>query len=227
MATPTLIYCANRNKQFTEVAIRFGMEYGSQLPNTVYYPLYFADQDWKNPKKEAYLNAIAEHRPHMATVLDLEKPEQFNEVMGWAEEIAQYVEVIGIIPKYTGAIAQLPRKINGKEVRLCYSVPTKYGGTNIPIWEFTGWPIHLLGGSPHKQMEIAKYIKVDSVDGNYIQKMAVKWCSVWHPGTETYARNRYFPTLREMEIGTDEDAPYLAFQLSCENVVKAWSEIKW
>lgn len=225
MAVPTLIYCAAGNKRMAQIAIDAGFEYGARLPDTVYFDLYFADQEWKEPSRDGYMAAIAQHRPYMATVLDLERPDQMSEVLSWAEEAAAHVEVVVIIPKYSGAIAALPRRIDGKEVRLGYSVPTRYGGTEVPVWEFVGWPVHLLGGSPHRQMEIARYVRIASADGNYALKAATQWAGVWMPGNAQYAANRWFPTLHEMGLDSVHDAPYVAFEMSCRNIINAWKTL--
>lgn len=232
-----LIYCGGGNRRFAEMAVAAGMLYGAQLPDTVYTdvsPLYFADQDFKNPDRERYMEELARYRPHMATVMDWEQEGQLSEVLSWAEEAAQFVEVVLIVPKVFGGIARLPRKIGGAEVRLGYSVPTRYGGTEVPVWEFAGWPVHLLGGSPHAQMRLFSSLNVASVDGNMIQKMATRWCMYWVPGDAgEYASNRWWPTLREANGGElwgagtpDADAPYEAFRRSCEHTVVAWRNLE-
>lgn len=231
MAAPTLIYCAGGNRRLYEIATAAGFLYGSQLPETIYGPLYFADQDWRKPNRAAYMTALARHRPHMATVLDWEQEEQLPEMLDWAEEAAQYVERVLIIPKVIGGIGKIPRRINGRDIVLAYSVLTRYGGTQLPIWEFAGWPIHLLGGSPQAQMETWHYLRcmteVASTDGNYMQKMALRYCQYWMPGTAQYAINRWWPTLHEANQGRWEgDAPYEAFRRSCENIIEAWKNIE-
>lgn len=204
-----LIYCAGYNRRFAQIAIDHGFLYGAQLPSTVYHPLHFADQDWKKPNRAAYMRALEKHRPHMATVLDLEQDDQLGEVLSWAEEAAQWVRVVMIIPKVFGIIPRLPPRIGGADVRLGYSVPTRFGGTELPVWEFTGWPVHLLGGSPNAQMELAHYMDVVSADGNMAMKAAARFCNYWTPdgwrGT-----------------GAMQDAPYEAFRRSCENIMLAW-----
>ncbi len=225
------IYCADGNRRFAEIAIEAGFKYGAQLPNTVYFRPWFADQDWRNPNREAYMAALVEHQPTIATVLDWEHREQLPEVLDWAEEAAQYVEYILIVPKVIGGIPDIPRRIGGRDVVLAYSTPTKYAGTELPIWEFAGWPVHLLGGSPQAQMQLWRYLSniadVVSVDGNYICKMATKFNQFWVPGVARYASNRWWPALREANDGKlwndgAGDAPYEAFRRSCENIVEAW-----
>lgn len=221
-----LVYCASGNKRFAEIAIRHGFLYGAQVPATVYFDPWFCDQDWKAPNRERYMTALRQHKPHMASVLDLEQPEQFDEVLGWAEEAAQWVEVVMIIPKVFGIVERLPRAVGGKPIRLGYSVPTKFGGTELPCWEFGDWPVHLLGGSPNMQMKLLSYFNVVSIDGNYAHKMATKYCQFWVPGTARYARNRWWPTLKEANgERMDNDAPYEAFDRSCRNIMAAWKRI--
>jgi len=130
-----------------------------------------------------------------------------------------------IIPKVIGGVGMIPESIGGKPVVLAYSVPTKYAGTSVPIWEFGNRPVHLLGGSPHRQMEIYRYLpNVISADGNYAQRMAMV-CGFWVPGTSLGARNRWWPTLREAGCECEHDAPYEAFRKSCENIMTAWSAL--
>ena len=209
-----IIYCANGNQRFAQIAIDAGFRYGAQLPGTVYRAPWFADQDWKKPNREQYMAALAQHRPHMASVLDWERQEQLPEVLAWAEDAAQYVEVVMLIPKVQCGIPQLPRAIGGKPVRLGYSVPTKFGGSQLPAWEFAGWPVHLLGGSPHKQMALTQYFNVRSADGNLHQLMAVRFCEFW--------KNGKWLELNEHGEHYENDAPYEAFRRSCENIMAAW-----
>lgn len=222
-----LIYCAAGNPRLRAIAVAAGYRYGAQLPRTVYGPLYFADQDWKRPNRAGYMAALAAHRPHMATVLDWERADQLPEVLSWAEDAAAFVERVLIIPKVMGGIGQLPRSVGGKPVVLGYSVPTAFGGTELPIWEFAGWPIHLLGGSPQAQMHAWAHLRavaeVVSADGNYAQKMAVRYCQFWVPGTARYAKNRWWPTLVEADGQRwDSDGPYEAFTRSCAHIWAAW-----
>jgi hypothetical protein len=226
----TLVYCANGNERFARIAVEAGYRYGAQLPGTVYLPVWFADQDWKRPNRERYMAALAEHKPEMATVLDWEHDDQLPEVLSWAEEAAQHVGRVLIVPKVMGGIPRLPRRIGGKDVVLAYSVPTRYGGTQLPAWEFAGWPVHLLGGSPQRQMAAWRHMAccadVVSADGNYASKMALRWNQFWAPGNAAYAKDRYWPRLREADGERwGGDAPYEAFRRSCENIVAEWRRL--
>lgn len=230
MAIPELIYCADGNKRFAEIAIDAGFTYGAQLPNTVYFKPEFTDQNWKDPDLYIYTASVAKYKPRMSTVLDWEFPEQLPTVLAWAETIAMFVETIIIIPKVIGGIGQLPKLINNRPVRLGYSVPTSFGGTQVPMWEFGNRPVHLLGGSPKKQFELGHYLNVVSLDTNYHCKLATKYNRFFVPdGSARYAKNRWWPTLKEVNNselwgdGSDTaDAPYEAFRRSCKNIVNMW-----
>lgn len=217
MIVPDLFYCADGNKRFADIATSHGYRYGAKLPSTVYHWPEFADQEYKKPNRARYMAALAEHKPRIATVLDLERPEQFTEVMDWAEEAAQHVtDTIVIIPKYNGAIDRLPRAIWGKEVRLGYSVPTSYGGTEVPYAEFGERAVHLLGGNPTVQIKLAQHLGVLSADTNYHHKFAGK-CEVW-----LNRGRRYRIPLGELGLTDKTDAMYLAFRISCVNMWAGW-----
>lgn len=220
-----LYYCAAGNKRFAEIALAGGFDYGAQLPNTVYFAPQFVDQDWRNPDFDGYTATLRTAKPHLASVLDWERTDQFTEVMNWAEEAAASVDVVIIIPKVIGGISRIPERIGGKPVRLGYSVPTGFAGTPVPILEFGKRPVHLLGGSPHKQMRLSAMLNAVSADGNFIQKMAVEHTAFWWPG-DAKAKNRYFPQLQEIDGWAGEGAPYEAFARSIENVKEAWKQLE-
>lgn len=217
-----LIYCAAGNPRFAEIAIRYGFKYGAQLPNKIYYAPHFVDQNWKKPNREKYMAALAEYRPAIATVLDLERDDQLNEVMNWANEAAQYVsEAVIIIPKAMSIIHCLPDVLRGKQVRLGYSVPTKFGGTCVPVWEFGKRPAHLLGGSPSEQIKLKSYLNVQSTDGNYVQKAAIDYGNSW-------LVDQGWSYGAEMGLWErqSEDAMYKAFELSLMNIRAVWERCK-
>lgn len=224
---PELIYCADGNARFAEIAINHGFTYGAQLPGTVYFHPEFVDQDWKKPDREKYMLLLSEYKPRIATVLDYERTEQEQEVFDWAEEAAQHVaEAIIIIPKAFGTIDRIPRKIGGKEVRLGYSVPTKHGGTPLSPDKFGDRRVHLLGGSPQAQRKFSKYMNVVSLDANMHQKLAAAYCCFFDPIKQT--SRGFWPYLMAFDgkkwgDGSNKaDAPYEAFRRSCLNIRSFW-----
>jgi len=236
LATPTLIYCAGGNRRLAEIAQQAGYELGAQLPGTVYFQIYFGDQNWRSPNRSGYMRALSEHRPVMATVIDWTRDVDFLCVMDWAEEAAQFVQYVLVVPKIAGSISQLPRRVGGRDIVLAYSVPTRYGGTDVPVWEFSGWPVHLLGGSPRAQINAYFHLRavnadVISVDGNYAQKVATRYNQFFSYPPLDGAVNRWWPTLMEADgrkwgDGTIRaDAPYEAFRRSCKNILRYWHDM--
>jgi GNAT superfamily N-acetyltransferase len=221
-----IIYCAAGNKRYADIAIRHGMRYGAQLPNTIYHAPFFADQDWKQPDRKGYMAALKKYRPALATVLDLEREEQRHEVLSWALEASRYVtEAVIIIPKVMSIIPKLPKHVFNRQIRLGYSVPTKYGGTSVPTWEFANWPVHLLGGSPQEQLNLSRYMDVKSVDGNYINGRAKN--GQYFTNSKMKTQNSWMPQLKEVGLGgIVNDVPYVAFELSVINMMAAWRGAK-
>lgn len=214
---PQLIYCAGHNRQYAAIAREWFL-LGARLPDKLYFPVDFADQKYKDPHRIEYMAALADQRPKLATVLDWQYEGQFNEIMSWADEASQYVgEAVIIIPKVHGRIKRLPRSINGKQIRLGYSVPTTYGGTEVWIGEFANWPVHLLGGGTNAQLKVARYLDVQSADGNYIHhKIAhgqffdgVRWLQMREAGYEI----------------TGPELPLTIIRLSLPNIIDAWKRL--
>ena len=169
--------------------------------------------------------ALARHRPAVATVLDWEREEQLMEVLSWAEEAAQYAgEAVVIIPKVPGGVPSLPRAIGGRRVVLGYSVPTSYGGSPLALWEIAGWPVHLLGGQPHKQLVCYDYLRgiaeVVSADGNAACMQAHRgrfWCREKSP----VVRSHWWQ-LREAGDERTEGVNLECLRRSLENIKAAW-----
>lgn len=223
-----LIYCADGNRRFARIAIEAGFLYGAQLPKTIYFAPYFADQDFKRPRYTGYIRSLRKWKPYLASVLDIMELRRLDEYLMRAEEVSQFCEEVMLIPKVNGIIKQLPREINGKRVRLGYSVPTRFGGTTVPVSEFQDWPVHLLGGSPNKQFELSKEMNVVSCDGNYAQLMS-RYNQFFYPERYHPARNPIWPTLLEFhgekwgDGSATADAPYEAFRRSCKNIMAMWT----
>jgi len=225
MHSPQLIFCYGKSPAFTPIARAAGFRYGAQLPCTTYAPVYFADQDWRRPNRAAYMAALAQHRPAVASVIDWERAGQLEDVLSWAEEAAQYCARVMIIPKvaaWDNPIARLPRRIGGADIVLGYSIPTRHGGTAVPLWQFAGWPTHLLGGSPHAQMRLARRVaaiaEVVSTDGNVhcLQANAGRFWS-----SEKNDKGHWWQ-LRDAGDTRTEGVREECFRRSCANIWESW-----
>lgn len=220
-SVPDLIYCSNGNYTLQRIALDFGFKFGLKLPyrRILDEPLYFADQDWKNPDRKKYMDSISIYKPKSATVLDLEHRNQLAEVLSWAEEISCYVETVIIIPKCTGVISKLPKEIKGKPVRLGFSVPTKYGSTSLNPSAFRRWEVHLLGGAPEKQLSYRGEMNIVSVDCNYHSMKANKFGEYW---TGKIGDVRWWRKLHGDY--TPKERSRRAFEMSCKHIMDYWRE---
>lgn len=208
-----LIYAAD-NRPYSEIALDCGLFVGLQLPNKVHMPPYFTDQDWNHPVRDRYLDLLRTYRPALATVLDWTRPEQLGEVFEWAETAAEYVDTVIIVPKVHGGVSRIPERIGGKPVRLGYSVPTSYGGTELMLWEFGTRPVHLLGGSHKQHLKLARYLNVKSIDSNYIHRK-IKVGQFWD--------GERWLQLRDRGINVSgRDIPETVLRLSWANMLDNW-----
>lgn len=188
---------------------------------------YFADNEYSNnPDLDAYVAAVERLKPYMATVLDWQAHVTWTRILEWCEAVAPHVCELIIIPKIPGTIRKIPEMLFGKPIRLAYSVPTSNGGTPNSLGEFGQRPVHLLGGSPQKQFDLAKHLNVVSLDNNMIQLQANSG-RYWTPKAAVRSKNPYFVTLSESDGGwMGMDANYEAFRRSCHNVMQAWRNLK-
>lgn len=217
-----LIYCAGGNPLLSQIAYEEGYLLGfrsdANMANCK-YPVSFIDIDYKKPDFEKHLGVVSRYHPKYATVPDLSEQEVSREdidrVLAQAERLQLHCEIVLVVPKLTGQITLLP-----PHFAIGYSVPSRYGGAKYPLWELAGRKIHLLGGSPKKQMQaylhLSAIAEVMSIDGNYAQSQAVKYAMYWH-------RHKwlYHP---EKDAG-GKDLYQECWRWSCQHLMTAWKQI--
>jgi hypothetical protein len=180
------------------------------------HKVQFIDQDYFNYDHASHTEAVKKHKPKYCTVRDIMTKHQceeagikyydFDTILAWAEELERYAENVIVIPKYD-CIKDIPERFV-----LGYSVPTSHGGTPLPIELFKGRRVHLLGGSPNKQIAYWQRIPDDvvSIDNNYILKMA-NFGQAWFPdGTAK--------SVSEMGFGLVTNPLYIALVASLGNM---------
>jgi hypothetical protein len=215
-----LIYCAGGNPRLSEIAQQEGWQLGFRSTESMgNFKVVFIDNHYRKLDFEKHLRVVAKHKPKYATVPDLSEEDvseqDVERAMRQYEQLANYCQIPLIIPKLPGQIAMLPQ-----EVAIGYSIPTNYGGAQYPLWELEGRRIHLLGGSPHEQMDIYQELSlvatVMSADGNMANKMATQFAKYWrnsswivHPGRKENGKDLYFECWR----------------WSCANILAAWKRI--
>lgn len=227
---PFLIICYGGNPKVQQTIINNEFFLGARLPSTNYYPLFFADQEWENPNFDKYLEYIQKERPYMATVVDITSVKLIDTALLWADKISKYVDKIVIIPKINEAISHIPHYINGKEIILGYSVPTKYGKTDIPIDNFSGYNIHLLGGSPKQQMELFfnSGQSVYSIDNNYVCNIGLRFGGVWNMSSYSIDNDLFMGNIivinqSGLYVKWHNGSQITAIDKSLSNLMSAWN----
>jgi hypothetical protein len=127
-----LIFCAGAGRRNMQVARSLGWLPGARSDETisdVHRPLYLLDVHWTRYDWPAYLAVAARERPALAVVPDTCSVGDLPRTLAQAEDLAAHVtEAVLVVPKCSGLIERLPRRIGGRQIRLAYSVPTRYGG---------------------------------------------------------------------------------------------------
>lgn len=210
MAAPLLIYCAGNSRRFAEIALAAGFVYGCRSDHQPNYAVRFADLNWKVADLDQHAAFVRDQQPTLAVAPDVLDLASLNDTLRYAEALARWSEYVIIVPKAPGVLEQLPHE---PWLVVGYSVPTKYGGTDLLLGELAGWPVHLLGGSPGRQLNLAHYMRVVSADGNAAAR-AAEYGTVFNARTHRWDRS----------VETrDHDMPYRAFARSCEQIIAAWS----
>ncbi len=184
------------------------------------HKVQFVDCLYTDYNHDLHLAQVARYKPKYATVRDIMSKGQcaqagieyypFEQIMKWAEDLSQYADNVIVIPKID-CIKDIPT-----EYVLGYSIPTSHGGTPVPVDKFrstegTGRRVHLLGGSPNKQIAYWAQLpdEVISLDNNYIMKVAA-FGRAWYPDGTT-------KELQEVGIGLVTNPLYIALAISLGN----------
>lgn len=213
------------------VAVKSGWMYGIQSANapcatSLYqekHKVQFVDNDYFNYDHKLHLEVVEKLKPKYCTVRDIMTRHQceeagikyydFDTVLAWAEELEKYAENVIVIPKYD-CIKDIPERFV-----LGYSVPTSHGGTPLPIEMFAGRRVHLLGGSPNKQIAYWQRIPDDvvSIDNNYILKMA-NFGQAWFPDGSS-------KSVTDMGFGMVTNPLYIALVASLGNMAAVFWKV--
>jgi hypothetical protein len=166
---PIRVMCHGR--QTLKVAVKHGWLPGARYTNlrdiAGFDQIGLIDIDWKSYDFNRHLRAVMAARPLLTIARDIEHRSQFERTLNQAEELNCWAGTVVIVPKFLSFgekyLGLIPRKF-----LIGYSVPTRYGGTTIPLSIFAGRPVHLLGGRPDVQFRLSSILNVHSVDGNRI-----------------------------------------------------------
>ncbi|MEW2919357.1 DUF6610 family protein [Ruegeria sp. ANG10] len=164
---PHLITC--HSKTVGSIAAQHGWLVGARYTNLrdikTFSEIGLIDIDWKNYDFEKHMWAVKKTKPLVTIARDLEDIEQSEEVFSQAAQLAKHAHNVCIVPKDLKLTGQVNSFVP-EQFMLGYSTPTKYGGTQLPLTDFVNRPIHILGGRPDVQRELASSLQIFSLDVN-------------------------------------------------------------
>jgi hypothetical protein len=150
------------------IAKRFGWLPGARYTNLRdlrrFERIGFIDIEWTDYSFKRHLEAVKATRPVLTVAMDIMDPRVLAKILDQAFELNRHCDRVVVVPKHA-ALAQKLDLVIPKQFLLGYSVPTRYGGTMIPLKYFRR-PVHLLGGRPDVQRKLAENMPVVSIDCN-------------------------------------------------------------
>lgn len=158
----------NHSFRVANIAKRHGWLPGARYTNLRdvrrFERLGLLDIDWKDYSFARHLNAARSTYPLLTVARDIENIDNLERTLDEARELHRYADNVIIVPKDLRLRDHLDAAIPS-EFLLGFSVPTRYGGTDIPTTAFQR-PVHLLGGRPDVQRRLASVLSVVSIDCN-------------------------------------------------------------
>ena len=181
-------------------------------------PVEFLDWWFKDPDISRHISLTRKYKPKYAVAPDIWKPSDIDLSLLIAKKLKEFSENI-IIPIHYHCEDLIP-----DEYVIGLPSQTSFAKAHL----FLGNPslnerkIHILGGTPHHQMKLAKYYlkNVVSVDSNIISRIAMKFGKYWENGK--WIQN---PIPKGRNWKDKDDEVYRVFEISCRNVMKAWREL--
>lgn len=126
--------------------------------------LGFLDIDWRNYDFRRHLEAAKFTRPVLTVARDIENIAHLERTLDEARTLLLFADAVIVVPK-DPRLGDAIDQLIPTEFALGYSVPTRYGGTTLPLGAFSR-PVHLLGGRPDVQRRLALTLPVVSIDCN-------------------------------------------------------------
>ncbi|WP_417364268.1 DUF6610 family protein [Galbibacter sp.] len=159
---------ATHSKRVQKIAIEYGWQPSARYTNLRdvqdFDKVNFIDIDFKNYDFDKHLDAVKATKPHLTVAQDVFHLDELDRTLEQAEQLNKHADKVIIVPKALGFEGILESAIPRNYI-LGFSVPTKYGGTELNPKEFKR-PVHLLGGRPDTQRELGNLMNIYSFDCN-------------------------------------------------------------
>lgn len=171
------VYFCHRS-EFLHTADAIGYKCGSRVDNLHNAEDYvsdggeitFIDNDFKNPDVDRLETAVKALQPELFVLPDVYDDENISKTIELGKRLENDTVTPVFVPKTASFEYHIP-----SEWRLGYSVTSSYGSTDLSLEDFSEYEIHLLGGSPKRQIELLDVavehdIDIVSIDTNSLTK---------------------------------------------------------
>ena len=164
----SIVKCVNHGRRVLAIASGYGWLPGARYTYTrelrKFDRIGFIDIEFDKYDFKKHLSAVKSTCPLLTVARDVVNIQDLTKTLDQAHELLQYSKNVIVIPK-DPFMAYKFNDLIPPEFLLGYSVPTRYGGTSIPPDSFNR-PVHLLGGRPDFQRQLAELMPVVSMDCN-------------------------------------------------------------
>lgn len=167
MARAKVVKIVCHSRRVLRIAVKYGWLPGARYTNLRdirhFDEIGFIDIDWKHYSFKSHIEAVRATKPLMTVARDITRARDLTRTLDEAAELSCHANHVIVVPK-DPALTDMLSTI-ARHFVLGYSVPSRYGGTQIAPSAFRG-KVHLLGGRPDKQRRLANEMEVVSVDCN-------------------------------------------------------------
>jgi len=174
-------------------------------------PVNFVDWPYKEEEDEAdvsfihHLIVVEREEPKYAVAPDVTEDRDFDRVVKMADELNKHADTVIMVPKSV--------KPDEMPDRFRVGIPFRDGfeGLPWPMWMFQDCePLHILGGNPNRQVELAAMLpRVASLDTAH-PTMSANWGKVWCGDDEGYTQKK--------------EGYYGSIEASMSNLIKRWAD---
>lgn len=139
------------------------------------HEIEFIDIHWEDPDREGLIEAASRHEPRYVIAGDYDGT-NYDDVNRCGRHLREYSENVIVVPHEPGDLQHVP-----EWAVVGYSTPTQYAGTDIPVWEYHGHDVHILGGTIDEMLEVYAYLADDvvSMDCNSFHRGATSFAKWW------------------------------------------------
>lgn len=216
--SPTLI--TTGRPDLVTIAERYGWLRGSRLDyidrhESRGHDVDFIDIHWEDPDADELLAATMRHRPSHVVAGDYDG-DNIGEINERAQKLRQWAENVIVVPHEPGEVERVP-----EWAVVGYSTPTKYAGTDAPIWEYRGRDVHILGGTVEQITKIYGHLRnsVVSIDTNTFHRSATQFAKWWGGSSPHWNRLAALADAKNAAVAYQNTMANLTYALEEKSII--------